>query len=39
MYRRWTTEAITALRRTDALTPLGIDFVGRLAATVESWPP
>jgi len=37
MYRRWTTDAIAALRGTGALTPLGTDFVDRLAATVESW--
>ncbi|SDT65240.1 FxsB family cyclophane-forming radical SAM/SPASM peptide maturase [Actinoplanes derwentensis] len=37
MYHRWTTDAIAALRRTEALTPLGTDFVDRLAGTVESW--
>ncbi|MCA2215730.1 FxsB family cyclophane-forming radical SAM/SPASM peptide maturase [Jidongwangia harbinensis] len=37
MYHRWTTDAIAALRGTDALTPLGTDFVDRLAATVRSW--
>lgn len=37
MYHRWTTDAIAALRRPGVLTPLGTDFVDRLAATVESW--
>ncbi|HLL69228.1 MAG TPA: FxsB family cyclophane-forming radical SAM/SPASM peptide maturase [Micromonosporaceae bacterium] len=37
MYHRWTTDAIAALRSPGALTPLGSDFVDRLAATVASW--
>ncbi|GAA2613893.1 hypothetical protein Adu01nite_06490 [Paractinoplanes durhamensis] len=36
-YLGWTTGAIAALRGTEALTPLGVDFVDRLAATVEGW--
>ncbi|GIE81356.1 hypothetical protein Aph02nite_73060 [Actinoplanes philippinensis] len=37
MYRRWTTDAITALRSSGALTPLGADFVDRMAAAVAAW--
>ena len=36
-YHTWTVEAIAALRDSGALTPLGADFVDRLAATVEDW--
>ncbi|MBM2621092.1 FxsB family radical SAM/SPASM domain protein [Actinoplanes sp. LDG1-06] len=36
-YLRWTTDAIAALRGTDALTPLGAEFVDTMAATVEGW--
>ncbi|WP_433830743.1 FxsB family cyclophane-forming radical SAM/SPASM peptide maturase [Actinoplanes sp. CA-015351] len=33
----WTVDATAALRRSNALTPLGVDFVDRMADAVESW--
>ncbi|GIE87815.1 FxsB family cyclophane-forming radical SAM/SPASM peptide maturase [Actinoplanes regularis] len=36
-YHRWTVDAIDGLRATGGLTPLGEDFVDRLAATVQAW--
>ncbi|WP_436524792.1 FxsB family cyclophane-forming radical SAM/SPASM peptide maturase [Actinoplanes sp. HUAS TT8] len=37
MYRRWTTDAIAALRASGALTPLGTDFVDQVAAAAQAW--
>ncbi|MFY1583826.1 FxsB family cyclophane-forming radical SAM/SPASM peptide maturase [Micromonospora sp. WMMD734] len=37
-YRDWTIEAITALDRTDALTPAGSRLLRRIAHCVTGWP-
>lgn len=36
-YYKWTADAIAELRTTDALTPLGRDFLDRLESTMRGW--
>ncbi|SNY58100.1 FxsB family cyclophane-forming radical SAM/SPASM peptide maturase [Actinoplanes atraurantiacus] len=38
-YRAWTTEAIQALERTDALTPVGSRLLRQVSGMVSTWAP